>query len=195
MNVPKIQSHHVAELAPLYFADSWEALEHLPIAHTPGPFYISTFRPRPADAVDTDEAFQAALADAIRRGRPRWLEIVRSEGGVVTAQQMATLLGISRQAVDKRRRLGTLLAFQDTGRAYLYPAWQVRDGSPLPGLERVLAILREGEHDPTSQFIFFLSPDVVPDDARPLDLLREGHQEAIIRAEVAARGYLVQGAA
>ena len=186
---------HTAEPATSYIADSWDALQRIPVPSAPGKFVV-TFVPDEATAApDTDEAFRSALADAVRRGRPRWLEILGSEGGVVTAGQMAKLLGISRQAVEKRRRAGTLLGFRDTGREYLYPAWQVRDGVVLPGLERVLTALVDGEHGPKSQFIFFLSPDVVPDNARPLDLLRGGTDTAIARAEDAALGYLVQGAA
>lgn len=186
-------TRNIAEPATSYIADSWEALQRIPVPSAPGKFVVTFVPDETSIAPDTDEAFRLALADAVRRGRPRWLEILGSEGGVVTAGQMATLLGISRQAVDQRRRAGTLLGFRDKGREYLYPAWQVRDGRPLPGLERVLAILREGEHGAKSQLVFFLSPDVVPDDARPLDLLRSGSAEDIRRAEHAGLGYLVQG--
>lgn len=188
-------TRNIAEPATSYIADSWEALQRIPVPSAPGKFVVTFVSDESASAPDTSEAFRLALADAVRRGRPRWLEILHSEGGVVTAGQMAKLLGISRQAVDQRRRAGTLLGFRDTGRDYLYPVWQVRDGKPLPGLERVLAALQDGEHAAKSQFIFFLSPDVVPDDARPLDLLRSGTKEDIRRAEHAGLGYLVQGSA
>ena len=183
----------VAEPATSYIADSWEALQHVPVPTTPGKFVV-TFVPDASPArPDTDEAFRLALADAVRRGRPRWLEIMASEGGVVSASQMATLLGISRQAVDKRRRTGQLLGFRDVGRAYLYPAWQVRDGKPLPGLERVLAALGAGEHSAKQQVIFFLSPRGRFEDRRALDLLREGTPETVDEVDNAALGYLEQG--
>jgi len=195
MAVPSIPRHVIGEPVTTYVVDSWDGLSRLPFANRPGLFSVTYYPPETSGSPDTDEAFQGALADAVRRGRPKWLEVMASEGGVVSAQQMGTLLGISRQAVDKRRRTGTLLGFQDRGTAYLYPVWQVRDGAVLPGLERVLAALKEGEHGAKSQFIFFLSPDVVPDDARPLDLLRSGTEEDIHRAEHAGLGYLVQGSA
>lgn len=183
----------VAEASTTYIAHSWDALRQVPAPSTPGTFFV-TFVPDASPArPDTDEAFQRALADAIQRGRPKWLEIMASEGGVVSVSQMATLLGISRQAVDKRRRAGRLLGFRDGGREYLYPAWQVRDGKLLPGLERVLAVLRAGEHDTKSQFIYFLSPFARLWDQRPLDYLRNGGVDAIDAAEEAALGYLEQG--
>lgn len=192
MSQRSVPSSSVAEPVATYVVDSWDRLDQLPFAHRPGRFSVSYF-PDELNAADTDAAFQQALAEAVVRGRPRWLEILNSEGGVVTAGQMGTLLGISRQAVDKRRRAGTLLGFQDTGREYLYPVWQVQDGKPLPGLERVLATLREGEHFERSQFMFFLSRFGRLWDHRPLDYLRRGSEDEIQAVVEATWTYLEQG--
>lgn len=184
----------VAEPVATYVVDSWDRLDQLPFAHRPGRFSVSYFPDESSSSPDTDGAFRRALAEAVQRGRPRWLEILRSEGGVVTASQMGKLLGISRQGVDQRRRAGKILGFRDTGREYLYPAWQVRDGKPLPGLERVLAALRAGEHDGKAQFLFFLPGRARLDGRSALDVLREGSPTGIADVELAARGYLEQGA-
>lgn len=188
-------SRHVSEAAQTYVVHSRAALALVPIPDEPGTIVVNFFPDRAPVAPDTEAAFRAALDDAVRRGQPKWLEVLNSEGGVVTASQMGELLGISRQAVDKRRRSGRLLGFQDTGRDYLYPVWQVRDRKPLPGLDRALAALREGDHDPLSQFIFFLSTFPRLSDERPLDYLRRGAAPEIDEVEHAAIGYLEQGAA
>lgn len=192
MSIPNIPHRSVSEPLATYVADSWDGIQQLPVAHKPGKFSVTYF-PEPSTPPDTDEAFRLALAAAVQRGRPRWLEILNSEGGVVTAPQMGKLLGISRQAVDKRRQAGTLLGFRDTGREYLYPAWQVRDGATLPGLERVLATLREGEHFERSQFMFFLSRFGRLWDHRPLDYLRRGSEDEIQAVVEATWTYLEQG--
>lgn len=185
----------VAEAAQTYVVHSRAALALVPIPDEPGTIVVNFFPDRAPPAPDTAAAFRAALDDAVRRGQPKWLEVLNLEGGVVTASQMGELLGISRQAVDKRRRAGSLLGFRDGGRDYLYPVWQIRGRKPLPGLDRVLSALREGDHDPLSQFIFFLSSFPRLWDERPLDYLRRGGALEIDEVEHAALGYLEQGAA
>lgn len=194
MASPSIPHRTVGEPVATYVVDSWDRLAQLPFAGRPGQFSISHFPPQTGEAPDTDAAFEQALADAVRRGRPRWLEILGSEGGVVTAGQMATLLGISRQAVDKRRQAGTLLGFRDGGREYLYPVWQVQDGRSLPALERILAALRKGEHNEKAQFLFFLPARARLGGRSALDVLREGSPAGISDVELAAWGYLEHGA-
>lgn len=121
------------------------------------------------------------LAPARLRGlrlRQEWLQ---AEGGTLGVEEVGALLGISRQAVDKRRRTGTLLAI-DTGRhGYRYPAWQFREtGGTLIGLEQVLAALRA--HDPWMQIAFFLTPNTRLQGETPLHALRSGQLEAVLCA-------------
>jgi len=58
-----------------------------------------------------------------------------------------------------------------------------------------LAALAAGDHDPISQFIFFLSTFPRLWDQRPLDFLRRGSELEIDEVAHAALGYLEQGAA
>lgn len=131
-----------------------------------------------------------ALAPARLRGlrlRQAWL---RAEGGALTAAEVADVLGISRQAVDKRRRTGTLLAV-DTGRhGYSYPAWQLTDSGTLHGLEQALARLHD--FDPWMQVAFFLTPNTRLAGVTPLQALRAGQVNAVL---VAAEMYGEHGAA
>jgi hypothetical protein len=82
------------------------------------------------------------LAAAIARGAEARTLLAERAGGLLTAVQVATLLGISRAAVDKRRALGRALAVRVRG-DWHYPACQFRDGEVLPGLPEVLAGLPE----------------------------------------------------
>ena len=92
--------------------------------------------------------FEAVL-QAILAGRGRWVDFDReknplalarlrgqqarqaflsSEGGILSAAQVAELLNISRQAVNKRRQTGQLLALPVGRRRFAYPAWQLAAG-------------------------------------------------------------------
>ena len=117
-------------------------------------------------------------------------EVLRAEGGALTADQMGEGLGISRQAVDQRRRKGKLLALTLGRRGYAYPAWQVVDGRTIDGLDAVLAEFHG--LDPWTQAAFMLTPNTWLDDETPLDELRRGH---IDRVREAASAYGEQVAA
>ena len=112
-------------------------------------------------------------------------ELLGAEGGTVSSGQAAELLGITPQAVDKRRRTGKLLALP-VGRAYLYPlypVWQFDEGGRggvLGGLEEVLGSF--GVEDAWMRASFFLRENGRLDEKRPLDALRDGEIESVERA-------------
>ncbi|MGH7822043.1 MAG: hypothetical protein ACREQ9_19955 [Candidatus Binatia bacterium] len=130
------------------------------------------------------------LAPAKIRGIGARKKLLEAEGGVLSAGEVADLLGISRQAVDKRRRAGKLIGVLRGRRGYAYPAWQFSDGSRLPNIERVLDAL--SRHDPWMQLAFFLSGNTRLDGDTPLAKLREGEVEEVVKA---ARAFGEQGAA
>ena len=145
------------------------------------------------EAVNSPElatAWQAndPLAAAHQRAAEIKRHLLESEGGAMTVAEVAKRLGISKQAVDKRRRGHKLLALE-TSRGFLYPAWQFTDDGVLPGLEQVLATL---EAAPWTQASWFLTGDTRLADARPLDALRRGELQQVLRA---AAAYGEQGAA
>jgi hypothetical protein len=138
------------------------------------------------DALEEDPLLKARL-----RGVQVRRELLGAEGGTLSSGQAAELLGITPQAVDKRRRSGKLLALP-VGRAYLYPAWQFDEssrGGVLPGLEEVLGSF--GVEDAWMRASFFLRQNGRLGDKRPLDALREGEIEAV---ECAVRAYGEHGA-
>jgi hypothetical protein len=131
------------------------------------------------------------LAIARLRGRVAMREVLSQEGGALTASQVAEVLGISRQAVDKRRKGGQLLALTLPRRGLLYPAWQFGEtGATLPGFVEVLEAL--GDHDEWAQARFFLNGSDRLGGKRPLDCLREGDLDPVLQA---ARAFGEHGAA
>ena len=69
----------------------------------------------------------------------------------------------------------------DVGRhGLVFPAWQFVDGGVLEGFKGVLAAL---EHlNPWTQLDFFLGEDDALDGERPLDALRRGELDGVLRA-------------
>ena len=124
------------------------------------------------------------------RGLKRKQQILERAGGTFSSEEVAEAIGISRQAVDKRRLAHQLLGLTQGKRGYGYPRFQFEDGKTLKGLEDVLRQLKG--LDPWMQLIFFAAPNERLAGATPIEALRQGNSEA---AQEAARGYGEQGAA
>lgn len=126
------------------------------------------------------------------RGCRQKEELLNAEGGTASSSEMGELLGITRQAVDRRRRQGKLLALQAGGRAFRYPVWQIDDRRTLFGLEQVLEALEE--HDPWMSLQFFLRENSRLANLRPLDVLKDGGDAGLQRVLEAAKSYGEHGA-
>lgn len=107
-------------------------------------------------------------------------ELLKREGGVITSGQVAKLMGISRQAVDKRRGQGKLLAVSLGKRGYFYPVWQFSEDGVLPGFEVVMDLLKH--YDPWMKMIFMLSANQRLENRSPLEKLREEHLDEVFKA-------------
>ena len=141
-------------------------------------------------SVATQLTAEDPLAAARLRGVERQQVLLKKSGGVLKGAQAAELLGISRQALDKRRRQGRLIGLTQGRRGYAYPVWQFEHGRTLSNLENVLGRLRD--HDPWMQLTFFLNANDRLDGSSPLDLLRSGKVESVLEA---AASYGEHGAA
>lgn len=130
------------------------------------------------------------LASARLRGLVVKQQLLEAEGGCLSSTQVASLLGITRQAVDKRRRSGQLIGLPTGKNRFAYPAWQFTTGETLPGLETVLQHLQV--RDPWMQTAFMLNGNLRLDGMSPLEALRQGKQEEVGKA---AQTYGEQGAA
>ena len=132
---------------------------------------------------------QDPLAMARLRGIEAKRRILTGDGGMLSAQTVAEILTISRQAVDKRRKAGRLIGISLGRRGFGYPEWQFSERGALPHLEVVLDALKR--HDAWTKLVFFASENVATDGRKPLDVLRSGDAGKVL---VAARSYGEQGA-
>jgi len=120
------------------------------------------------------------LATAKLRGLQLKQQLMQAEGGCLSSAEAAQILGISRQAVDKRRQ-GKLIGIAQGKGSYLYPAWQFTEsGSTIVGLETVLAQLQS--FDPWMQLAFMLDPNERLGQQTPLALLRKGEIAQAVEA-------------
>jgi nucleoid DNA-binding protein len=134
---------------------------------------------------ETIEIPSDAEEEAFERVRLRSLgadaEMQDAEGGGLSDIEFATGLGLSaRETVRQYREKGRIFAWRKDLRSYRYPAWQIHRTQLLPGLSEVLAVLKEKDLEPLSIIGYFLTPSDALDDARPLDLLREGKVAEVV---------------
>lgn len=117
------------------------------------------------------------LVEALARGVKAKRDLLRRAGGGLTATQAAAALGISRQAVDKRRLRGTLLAVPNGSGDYLYPACQFDTGGVVPNLEEALKAFQI--RDPWTQLSVLISKAPSLSMRTPIAALRAGDLDRV----------------
>jgi hypothetical protein len=123
------------------------------------------------------------LTAAFLRGAQVKRALLKAEGGVLSAQQLAEHLGITPQGVGKKRDRNQVF-WLEVGDGYVYPAFQVGPNGLLPGIREVLDAFQE--EDPWARVNFMLTGDAPLGGRRPIDILREGDVVSVTRA---ARGF------
>jgi hypothetical protein len=86
-------------------------------------------------------SFELATDDPLAAARLRGFEskkqLVDQAGGVLTFEQAARLLGLTRQGVDRRRVQNRLIGLRQARRGYAYPQFQFADtGSSMAAQPR-----------------------------------------------------------
>lgn len=138
------------------------------------------------DQIQKSDPLARAFLDGLdAKGR-----LIEQNGGIFKTEEVAEYLGITPQAVNKRRALRQLVGLTFRKRGYVFPAWQFTDRGTVPGLEQVLLAL--AGHDEWMQNVFFVNPNTRLGGRRPLDLLREGEIPEVLDA---AREFGQHGAA
>ncbi len=120
------------------------------------------------------------LADAFLRGIEARTKLIQENGGVFSTEQVARYLGVTQQAVTKRRNGRQLLGLTFRRRGCMYPAWQFVHSGTVPGLHVVLMAL--AEYDEWMQNVFFITPNTRLAGRRPLEYLREGKVAEVVQA-------------
>ncbi|MBV9878528.1 MAG: hypothetical protein JO025_27595 [Verrucomicrobia bacterium] len=129
---------------------------------------IDSFIPKSKARISEEKAREIVLA----RGALARKRLEQAEGGAVSAEEVADLLGLSRQGVDYLRKAKRMVAWRLTSGKWHYPVWQFQEGRVRPGISECLQALPSD--DPWSQMIFFLSPRESLSGRRPLDLILKG---------------------
>jgi len=128
-------------------------------------------------------------AMALLRGKEISEKDLKESGGSFTLEHVETLLGISRQAIDKKVQDDALLTIPGPHGRRRYPVVQFTDDGTVPGLKDVLKSLPSTNG--WFRLNFLVTPDAHLHGRRPVDVLKEGNIEPVV---MAAKGVGVQGA-
>lgn len=98
----------------------------------------------------------------------------------VTAKAVANYCNISEQELLEWTESQKVLGVEFADGKYYYPAQQFKDGGPLVGLDRVLAVLARGFRAPATMAGWFAGRAYVGMDLARWDLLRLGDVELVL---------------
>ncbi len=123
-----------------------------------------------------------ARGRALVRGKDIALHDIKAAGGAFTLDEVCQLLGrVSRQVIERRVRESCMLAVPGPSNRRVYPAIPFRaDGQVLPGIKDVLQAVPT--INPWAILNFLVSPDSHLDSRKPIDLLKAGQTELVVRA-------------
>jgi hypothetical protein len=119
------------------------------------------------------------LETAIKRGEDAKKRFLSKQGGTLTNIEVCSILGCSLLELETMRRTHQVLGLS-VNEEVVYPAWQFIEGKVLSGLDKVLAALKED--GAWTQIIFLLTGDIRLDGAIPLEKLKEGEIDQVVRA-------------
>lgn len=129
------------------------------------------------------------LTDAFLRGAERKRDLLKAEGGALSAAQLSEHLAITPQGLGKKRDKNQIF-WLEVGDGYVYPAFQLGPNGLLPGIREVLDAFTI--NDPWMRVHFMLTGDYRLGGTRPIDALRAGQIDAVVTA---AASYGDHGAA
>ncbi|MBO1909686.1 hypothetical protein J4G37_33415 [Microvirga sp. 3-52] len=110
-------------------------------------------------------------------GERRKVELIEMAGGLYTLPEVASLLNISEQLVDERRKAGTIIAVR-SGEGYGYPACQFGPDGMVPGLSEASAAMPMRADWMRLEWLFVA--DDALDGSSPLEALKAGHVEEVM---------------
>lgn len=140
---------------------------------------VETLTRKAAPDLSYDPLFRAKL-----RGRVANRRLLRAAGPLLTEREVARLLRTKIGTVKRRRQKGALLGVDFAGRRgtskFEYPQFQFVAARVIPGLPEVLRAL--ATHPPWAKLRFLVSENDSLGGARPLDRIRAGDIESVLRS-------------
>jgi hypothetical protein len=134
---------------------------------------------KPLQRIET-EAQQHALDTALSRAAQRadaLISEIMKQPEMLSSDEMAHRLGVTRDTVNRRREAGRLLALSGAKRGFRYPAWQLdQHGKPVVGLERVLT----AAGDAWSAYRWLTATHPELDNRSGLEALRKGQEHDLL---------------
>lgn len=137
----------------------------------------------PAAEVPERSAYEPdARARALARGLKMRRDDLARAGGTYELDDVRELMnGVTVQAVGKRVREGSLLAVPGPSNRRRYPTMQfTADGGVVPGLKAVTEAFPS--KSPWMLLNFLVNPEARLGDRAPIDLLRAGQVDPVVRA-------------
>jgi hypothetical protein len=136
-------------------------------------------REAPGPSTTEDERLVASLAAARERGRLRSAQIL-DQDDMLTAEQFAERLGVSRMTVNARRQKHELLGLDGAKRGFRFPAWQVDDdGKAFAALPQLFDLLGENAW---TVYRFLTQRHAALDGSSAKDALRHGKTTQVMQA-------------
>ena len=136
----------------------------------------------PSDRQISPSAFEPGpRARALLRGIRMAEDDLRDSGGTYNQEQVRDLLnGITRQALEKRVREGSVLAVPGPSNRRRYPAVQFMQDGPIAGLKDVRDALPT--RNPWAVLNFLIHPDPRLSGSKPINVLRNGDVPRVVAA-------------
>jgi hypothetical protein len=104
---------------------------------------------------------------------------------ILGVARIAEKLGISAATLDLWRDNGAVIAFRKDAHEFVYPERQFEHSRPIEGLDRVAGYFPS----PEEAWEWLVTPNQYTDSAAPIDRLRSGHIEEVVRAAEGATDY------
>lgn len=142
--------------------------------------------PKPASSPADEDDLDRALDAARDRGRLRAAAVLSGEE-MLSAEEFAELLGVSRVTVNAKRQKHEVLALEGAKRGFRFPAWQIdENGKPFEVLPKLFELLGDS---PWTVYRFLVQRHAELDGASAQDYLRRGRGDQVVEtAESVARG-------
>lgn len=135
----------------------------------------------PGTVRNVKNGISAKLQVALDRGYTRGRETaaaVLSRPDMLSSEEMAKQLGVSRETVNQWRRKGKLLGLEGDARGIRYPDWQLREGRLLEGLENLARLFG---HDAWMLYRFLVSDHDGLDGQTGVEAMRAGTPDRVLR--------------